>query len=67
MDLDHLKKNNLTYSEHFLIAMKFAKLSFKAFFFFFVHAFVPFIFVNNGSKMIEDANIFIQAFKARKN
>ena len=65
MDLDHLKKNNMSYREHFFIAMLFARLSFKAFFYFTVHAFLPFIYVTDGSKTIKEANIFIQAFKNR--
>ena len=52
----HLTLVNQTYFEHFLDAMLFSFIAFKAFFYFFVHALWPDVFEFNGSREIEYLN-----------
>jgi hypothetical protein len=56
MKFTHLKYIKQTYLEHFIDAISYSFMSFKASCFFFVHAFWPDIFEFNGSKQIEQLN-----------
>ena len=59
----HLKENNVSYFKHMKYALGYSKESAKAMFYFAVHAFLPDVYVTNGSKKIEYLNIFIKSRK----
>lgn len=50
--LKHPKDFNMSYREHMIFALDLCFGTFLASFFLFIHAFLPFIFINNGSKLI---------------
>lgn len=51
---NHLDFAGQTYYEHFVDAIKYSCKSFKASFFFFVHAFIPNVFTQSGSNCIHE-------------
>ena len=53
---NHLNNKNCTYFEHFKHAMYYSYTSFKASFYFFVHAFLPDFFTESGSITINRLN-----------
>lgn len=55
-NIQHLKDRKMTYLEHFSHAIYLSKESFKASFYLLIHSFFPFVFENNGSKIIENIN-----------
>ena len=60
----HLSTISQTYSLHWYDAMKYCGMSFKAAFFFFIHAFWPDCFVTNGSNTIFKLNdIIVEKYK----
>ena len=54
----HLKENNISYFGHMKRSSGFAYQSFKAFLVFLIHAFLPFAFVDDGSKTIKKLNSY---------
>jgi hypothetical protein len=61
---NHLTTIGQTYYLHWFDAMKYCGISFKAAFFFFIHAFWPDFFVNNGSNTIFELNdIIMEKYK----
>lgn len=50
----HLEFAGQTYSEHFVDAMKYSCKSFKASLFFFIHALIPDLFTQSGSKCVHE-------------
>jgi hypothetical protein len=54
MNFAHLKQIKLSYKTHFIEAMKYSYETQKASFYFFIHAFYPDAFVNDGSKIIKN-------------
>jgi hypothetical protein len=50
----HLDFAGQTYFEHFKDAMKYSCKSFKASFFFFIHALIPDIFTQSGSNCVHE-------------
>lgn len=55
-NIQHLKDRNMTYFEHFGHAMYLSKESFKASVYLFIHSLFPFVFENNGSKIIKNVH-----------
>lgn len=51
-NIQHLKNRNMTYVEHFNHAIYLSKESLKASVYLFIHSLFPFVFENNGSKII---------------
>ena len=56
MSFTHLKYVKQNYSHHFLDTINYSCMSFKASFYFFVHALWPDAFEFNGSREIEKLN-----------
>lgn len=52
----HLQQVNQTYFQHFKHSIYYSCQSLKATLFFFIHAVVPNVFVDNGSKTIAELN-----------
>ena len=50
----HLEFAGQTYFEHFKDAMKYSYKSLKASFYFFVHALIPDVFAQSGSKCVHE-------------
>lgn len=70
--MKHLEYAKQTYFEHFEDSMKFFGLSFKASFYFFIHAINPNVFEKSGSRTIFKLNEVIakkiaEAEMRRKN
>ena len=54
----HLEENNFSYLGHMKRSLVFSCQSFKAFLIFLIHAFLPFIFIEDGSKIIKNLNSY---------
>ena len=59
----HLKEINMSYLRHMKYALGYAKESGKAMCYFTIHAFLPDVYVFNGSKKIEYLSLLINARK----
>ena len=60
---NHLKDNDVSYFKHMKYALLYSKESAKAMCYFAVHAFLPDVYVLNGSKKIEYLNLLIKSRK----
>lgn len=60
MKFKHLEENNQSYLEHFKDSMSYSFTSLKCSGYFFIHAFFPDIFTDNGSSNIENLNSIIR-------
>jgi hypothetical protein len=60
----HLSEQNLTYAEHFRLAMLMSSLSALASFKLFIHAIFPDVFMEDGSKLISD--IYLNLLKPKE-
>jgi hypothetical protein len=56
----HLKEINMSYFQHMKCALGYAKESGKAMIYFFIHAFLPDIWVVKGSKKLKEINKSIE-------
>ena len=52
-DLDHLKKNNITYWDHLERALGFTALAAISVPMFFIHAIIPYVFATTGSDCLK--------------
>lgn len=65
--ISHLKTINQTYGQHMLNALKYSALCQKASFFFLIHAIIPDVFVDNGSKTIRQIQDILAQQQNKKN
>ena len=59
----HLKENNMSYFKHMKCALGYTKESAKAMCYFGLHAFLPDVYIFNGSRKIEYLNLLIKSRK----
>jgi len=58
--LKHPREHNVTYIQHFMISLNFAKTFLIASIKAIIHAFIPTLFITSSTDCIEDVKIFIR-------
>lgn len=65
---EHLKQNNMTYSEHFVFATKYSIVCIKASFFLLIHSIAPCFYAHAGSRLVRKMEKdFTEHFDGEKN
>ena len=64
---NHLNELNVTYVEHFKIAINGSYLSLKAAIYLLIHAFIPDLFREEGTKTIKHLHYKINEIRNKKN
>lgn len=60
-ELGHLRKNNQSYLQHCKESLSYSGKSFKASFYFLIHAFIPDVFEYKGSITVDSLNEMIKS------